>query len=804
MSKPHNAAAHLRIVKPDATKNSFPTNLENLINALGIRQSSPEQFIASLPFSRDDTTAGTENELQTVVIGGPNKVDLPQFIRSSNFYKNTVKYAASGDAPRRFLNALDTHLNENRDNIWENSWVRIPRQVLCSYADRIFSDDLRANKRHPGSARRNDAGRFFMIQGGEQFIRIPVSYLLKLALADAVGEPKTHPIVRKTAEEMMGHFLNDNTSPETYSFHPVTLKQHNGNGRAVADESLKRYLLTQLLTQYANTRFRLVENGQRACVYFAPHPLLRQKKLNNLVSDSFYRELFMSPCLSGWDRGEDKYQYMRLCHRVLSLSQLNAVVKLKEAGIITRNLVVLPNTSNTSLANNGTHISLGSKKLSRIVDAPGSGVSSADEKYVGDLVIKIMEHFLPLFVGTYSAAPYRFDYWDFHPEKMLGFLPHELDFTHLRMMWRRWRKKAAIRFLGRSMTPFGPEKMDRLISKVFQLKGDFLFDVRLMDYLVALLSTNESPALNGMPESDLNLKKDLADLGVFDESMPLYMLYRLRRRSQMGFSGFEGRYYSVFEDIRHDMGNAVNLQLLLTLLAQKYIFGKTITHGDIPDHPTLESERRQIFFGTAIGVPTFYVHQGTRNRMMMRILQRTRNTRLSRRYNGYIRVLNKEYRRALVAVIREDGADLMEHLGLWETITDLEMRIDEPETYSASGRLIRGILHQAGSGGPAMRLSGKEFNQAAENYYRTTLHQKTFREALGAFKDDIDKLDSWQTWREGYYNQALLGMLGGESGGGFLKRQEHDLLHESIGEADLRKMIQLMMLSIHREMDHEK
>ena len=113
----------------------------------------------------------------------------------------------------------------------------------------------------------------------------------------------------------------------------------------------------------------------------------------------------MSPCLSGWDNGEDKHAYMCLCHQVLSRSQLNAVAKLKEAGIITRNLVVLPNVSNISLANNGTHISLGSAKLTDALADESSGFRAADEKFLGDLVIKIVEHFLPLFVGTVQRGP---------------------------------------------------------------------------------------------------------------------------------------------------------------------------------------------------------------------------------------------------------------------------------------------------------------------------------------------------------------------------------------------------------------
>jgi len=474
------------------------------------------------------------------------------------------------------------------------------------------------------------------------------------------------------------------------------------------------------------------------------------------------------------------------------------VAKLKEAGIITRNLVVLPNTSNTSLANNGTHVSLGSNKLSRLVGVSGIGITAADEKYIGDLVIKISEHFLPLFVGTYTAAPYRFDFWDFHPEKMLGFLPHELDFTHLRMIWRRWRKKADIRFLGRSITPFGPQKLDRLISRVLRLKGDFVPDVRLIDYLVALLSTGESPALNGMPKSDISLKKDLADMGVFDESMPLYLLYRLRQKGQMGFSGFEGRYYSVFEDLLNDMGNAVNLQLLVTILAYKYIFQKKISHADIPDHPTVESERRQIFFGAAIGIPTFYVWENTRNRLMSTILKKVKNMRRSYRYKGYIRVLNSEYRKALIAIIREDAGDIIAMLGLSETLNDLENRIRSPEDHSTAKKLTRGILEQAGVKNP-MKLSGEDFNKASERYYRTLLKQKHMAASFELMQHDVSTLDSWDSWREGYHNKALWSILQGTNAVQYLSSIKKDLLNESLSAKNLKRLIHLMLLTIHRD-----
>ena len=181
----------------------------------------------------------------------------------------------------------------------------------------------------------------------------------------------------------------------------------------------------------------------------------------------------MNPCLSGWDRGRKSTTICTSVTRCLSRSQLNGVAKLRDAEIITNNLVVLPNTSNISLANNGTHISLGSIRLSDHLQDKSSGFTAAHEKYLGDLSIKMVEHFLPLFVGTYSAAPHRLDFTDFRPEKALGFLPHELDYTHLRMIWRKWKSKARLRFMGQTISPFGPVWLDNPIRNILGLRGGF-------------------------------------------------------------------------------------------------------------------------------------------------------------------------------------------------------------------------------------------------------------------------------------------------------------------------------------------
>nr|MCU0601014.1 hypothetical protein [Desulfobacterales bacterium] len=333
---------------------------------LGIDIGSPERMAAGLPYAATDVTMGCENELQTAVIGKKDNVDLPLSIVESNYYQNILKRAAAGEMSQKVILDFEEHIHQNSGNIWENSWVRFRRSALNGDANSLFETDLLSDKANPAGPKRNDAGRFVFAKNGEPYIRIPGSYLLKLSLADVAGEVNIHPVIHTASRQFMGHFLNDNTSPETYSFYPVPSSPGVKTGQGIARETLIRYLLCQCLVAYANQKFGLLEDGQQAIVYFAPNPPIRQKRLNNLIPDSFYRELFMSPCLSGWDRGEEKYKYMALCHQVLSRSQLNAVKKLKEANIITNNLVVLPNISNISLANNGTHISLGSFKLSNL------------------------------------------------------------------------------------------------------------------------------------------------------------------------------------------------------------------------------------------------------------------------------------------------------------------------------------------------------------------------------------------------------------------------------------------------------
>ncbi|OGU09601.1 MAG: hypothetical protein A2X82_07630 [Geobacteraceae bacterium GWC2_55_20] len=768
-----------------------PINARKIFSRLGVSFASRDELAASLPFSLNDVTAGSESELQAVVCGAKEDVDLPLIIEQSNFFANMMKRAASGEAPRRAVADLERFLADNPSRVWENSWVRFPRRNLSRFALSVMEKDLLADKKNPAAGARSDSGRFsFRDSCGEEMLRLPISYLIKLALADLIGSQQILPdLIRQTGVRLMEHYLNDNTSPETFSFNVVSLSPKSGMGRAIAGETAIRFLMTQLLLMYANQAFGISERGQQAMTYFAPHPPVRQKELNEHVSDSFYRDLFMSPCLSGWDRGEEKFRYMHLCHQVLSRSQLNAVAKLRDAGIIQTNLVVLPNLSNVSLANNGTHISIGSRRLTQALADGGSGFGALHEKHFGDLAIKISEHFLPLFVGTYSAAPYRLAFTDFHPEKALGFLSHELDYTHLRMIWRRWKKKADLSIFGQPLTPFGPQALDSLASSAFRLKGDFVPDYRLIDYLVCLLSTDRSPGLNGKAGNSERLRRDLADMGVFDEQMSVYLLYKQREFARMGFSGFEGRYYSLFENFGDDMGRAADLQTLITALAYKYMALGT-THAHIPDAPSLESERRQIFFGASIGIPTFFVHKNSANSFLEKILKKTAGIRPSRRYPGYLRVQIHEYRRALVQLLREDAADLVELMGLHDTLSDLEMRINEPGLHSAAGRLTSGILDEVNASSP-LRVNAREFNAGAERYYRTNLRKSHLDEAFGFLAHDFGLLDREQSRLDEMQRKALRVVLQGHDAGRFVESAKEDVLNE---RADIPTLLRLMNL----------
>ncbi|MBN2256132.1 MAG: hypothetical protein JW736_10520, partial [Deltaproteobacteria bacterium] len=91
--------------------------LARIMEILDINGKSSEKVVESMPFSLNDTTAGSENEFQVVVVGEKNDVDLPRAIENSTFYKNLLKRTKSGEAPKKIIMELDRYLNENSSRV---------------------------------------------------------------------------------------------------------------------------------------------------------------------------------------------------------------------------------------------------------------------------------------------------------------------------------------------------------------------------------------------------------------------------------------------------------------------------------------------------------------------------------------------------------------------------------------------------------------------------------------------------------------------------------------------------------------
>ena len=59
--------------------------------------------LSSLPFGLADVTAGTENELQAIVVGKRNNVDLPVTVERSKYFANIARRVAFGEASPRLV-----------------------------------------------------------------------------------------------------------------------------------------------------------------------------------------------------------------------------------------------------------------------------------------------------------------------------------------------------------------------------------------------------------------------------------------------------------------------------------------------------------------------------------------------------------------------------------------------------------------------------------------------------------------------------------------------------------------------------
>jgi hypothetical protein len=172
---------------------------------------------------------------------------------------------------------------------------------------------------------------------------------------------------------------------------------------------------------------------------------------------------------------------------------------------------------------------------------------------------------------------------------------------------------------------------------------------------------------------------------------------------------------------------------------------------------------------------------------------------MSHRYPGYLRVVNADYRRALVETIQEDGRELIVLLGLADTLERLRACIDSPKAHSAAARLTKGILEEAGSRTP-MELSGTEFNLAAERYYRTGLRKRHIREALRVLEEDVRQMAAGSRSGQEPYRRALGDLFGeGCRPCAFLERFRSEVEAETASVEVITRLIHLTLLTIHAD-----
>jgi hypothetical protein len=711
--------------------------------ALGVdpgKDVSPEQ----LPFSPGDVTAGTENELATTVSGTARDVDFPRTLE-----------AEKERQPAR--SSLDQWLGNANANVWDHSFIRVPLRELSNTA---------LNRLHADVSHRSDRDRFFVHDEHGDRARLPASYVLRLALFDSMNAlDEENAQLTRAVERISPVFFNDNTAPEVVSSYLATDETGSTLGREVARENGLRFLLVQALTCWANSKFGLTSTGQELQVFASPNPPERLKAFARTVPAEVYRRQLMNPCLSGFADAEGKASYMQLCHETLSRSKLASLGHLRRAGLgFPRTISQFP--CETSLLNSGVHVSLGSRLLTNYARSGANG--DAHEKWIGDLVSKIFEHFLPLFVGTFSAAPTRLPFSPLRPEQSLGFLPLELAPAQLRQTWWAWRRKAGL--LG-------------------ALHGDVVPDARLLDYFAALPSTDSHHAHDGTPGSQERLLATLEELGVYDRGMSFYDLYKLRRTAQIGFSGFEARFYSMFPRFFDDLAPAVDLQRLVTSAAWLAIAQGRVTHADTPDDPDSQSERRQMLFHAAIGLPFFYVHRASRNRFLLSIVETMQGIRVSKRFPSCYKVRIADYGVALCAWMRNESAATVEMLGAGSLLQDAAARVRGD--FRADDRILAGIDGARESRGrdPA------SVNTSIETHLRTRLRERQASEAFGDATSALHRLD-----RDPHVGAVVKQVLAGETVSGILARAKATVTRSAAEAKGLPRFIALLVL--HAEARH--
>jgi hypothetical protein len=202
-------------------------------------------------------------------------------------------------------------------------------------------------------------------------------------------------------------------------------------------------------------------------------------------------------------------------------------------------------------------------------------------------------------------------------------------------------------------------------------------------------------------------------------------------------------------------------------------------------------------------LPTFFVKRNTGNSFLRKVLEKTQGTRPSKRYQGYVRVPLDKFRIALLELVKEEAADLIEMFGMEDVLKDLSERLSISSGHSASSRLTKGILEEIGTSNP-LKVDAKHFNKSAESYYRNSLRIKHIEEAINLLEDDCVELDRVAAEGDSLFRSAVASLPGGNGARNFLTAIKSDLLLEKLDSGTVRQLINLMLLSIRHDSEEAK
>jgi hypothetical protein len=134
-------------------------------------------------------------------------------------------------------------------------------------------------------------------------------------------------------------------------------------------------------------------------------------------------------------------------------------------------------------------------------------------------------------------------------------------------------------------------------------------------------------------------------------------------------------------------------------------------------------------------------------------------------------------------------------LGLKETVDDLALRLECPDSHATAGRLTGSILDSAGAKSP-LNMKANDFNKAAEKFYRNDLKRHHIRDAFRLLEEDMNRIDAVYHNDKQMIRNALQFTLKDQDASQFLSITKQKVMREEVSTNDLVKLINLTLISI--------